>query len=519
MIEDTGKGYTLKQGGRYLASPYAPQDKAERMAQRSILLEKCIYIIPSPLFGYGLTILLDKLPASSYILCIEQDQEVMKISSPYFPEKAFENDSLDYIRSENIKQIIEFLQNKGWGNFRKCDLLLLNGVNPDKPFYASLLIEIQQQLNAYWKNRMTMIELGNRWISNIIRNLKYVEKSKPFPQTEKPLLICGAGTSLSKCISEIQNHRSDYYILSVDTALPALKGQGIYPDAVVNLDGQYYNSLDFYPPDDNVYTLSDLTSYPSTLRKGSYSLFLSRFCNSNLLDLLEEALGIPIIPALGSVGVSAFELSCRISRGPIILCGLDFAYIPGASHVKGSIFHQHYLNKNYRFSPNAGLTDHIYKRKSEKIDQAFMRSDSLLKSYHAQLLDYLKQKNMKVFQWRQKGLPLGLEEWDPAKYYNLLESASDTPMELTKNDVKHPEMGKILLNQWKEMLQKILRIWDKYQQTGEDLEILLASLTEADLLYLGASVTPPEPSEDPKVLTLLILRCRKLLALIQRIYD
>lgn len=516
MIEDTGKGYTLKKGGRYLASPYAPRDKAEKIAHRSRLLDKCIYIVPSPLFGYGLNILIEKIPLGSYILCIEQDQEVMSITSSHFPQKTLKNEKLDYIRSDNPAQIIEYLRQKGWGHFRKCDLFLLNGHNPDKSFYNSLLAEIQQHLNAYWKNRITMIELGNRWISNIIRNIKRVDDSKPFPYTNKPLIICGAGASLSNCLTEIIPIREDYYLLSVDTALPALKERGVKPDAIVNLDGQYYNSLDFYPLDDSIYTLSDLTAYPSTLREGSFSLFLSRFCETDLLDVLEKSLGIPSLPALGSVGVSAFELACRISSGPIILCGLDFAYIPGASHVKGSIFHQYYLNNHKRLTPDADLLANVFKRRTTMLKLKHMRSDSLLKSYHDQLMAYIKKKGRSVYSWKQKGLPLGLNEWVPEKMHPK-EASIEKRKQKTEHHIKKENVS-MLLSQWEKMMQHILDLWEKYRTEDTGLNLLLEALNKADFLYLGSPITPPEPCEDPKVLTLLILRCRQLLALIQKLY-
>lgn len=519
-LEDTGKGLTLKLGGRYLASPYAPKEKAEKIAQRSCLIDKCIYIIPSPLFAYGLDILIAKLPENSYILCIEQDQNVMKLSSQHFPATLLDNKQIDYIRSNDISQIVEFLREKGLGLYRKCDLLLLNGLNPDRLFYQSLQTELRNQLNSYWKNRITMIELGNRWISNILHNMNTIDKALPFPKTDKPLIICGAGASLSTNFNEIKTHRDSYFILAVDTAVPALRESGILPDAIVNLDGQFYNSLDFYHCNENVIRLCDMTAYPSTLRKGSCSLFLSKFCESDFLKTLEKTLGVYSIPAMGSVGVSAFELSCMITKGPIILCGLDFAYIPGASHVKGSIFHQHYLYKHNRLSCDAGVLARVFRKKTIKLPENYLYTDPLLQSYHKDLMSFVEKSGRTVYKWNQYGLSMDLKEWNPEEHQDLLQnrmSKSDSEQEYTQ--IKHPEQKEFLMNEWKKCLYNILKLWDSYQKNIDYQDELLTAMKSADFLYLGSPFSPPEPSGEPEVLTLLIMRCRKLLELLNHLQQ
>lgn len=517
-LKDTGKGLTLKLGGRYLASPYAPKEKAEKIAHNFKINERCIYIIPSPLFAYGLNILAQKLPSNSRILCIEQNQSVMKISTEHFPLPLLNHHQIDYIRSENIEQILGFLKDKGFGLYRKCELLLLNGLNPDNLFYQTLIQEIRRELNSYWKNRITMIELGNRWISNIFQNLSFAKKAKPFPETNKPLVICGAGASLSSCMDLILEQRDLYFLLAVDTALPALRDKGIQPDAVVNLDGQFYNALDFYHSSSKIIRLCDMTAYPSTLREGPISLFLSRFCESDFLEVLDRILGITTIAPLGSVGVTAYELSCRITEGPIILCGLDFAYIPGASHVKGSIFQQHYLNSHNRLFCDAGFVERVFKKKTIKLPQKYLYSDSLLQSYHENLVNYIKRSGRRVYKWKQMGLPIDLEEWDPENNFeNRDDSSGKRTGQMPIGILKHPEQIEVLIKKWKELLYNILNLWNAYQQSSDCLDDLLNLLQAADFLYLGSPFTPPEPREEPQVLTLLIVRCRKILELLEHL--
>ena len=86
-LEETGRGLTVHAAGRYLYSRHQPERRPERTAESAPVENRCIYLVPSPLLGYGLSNLADRIPEDSIILAIEQSQELMALCSPHIREK------------------------------------------------------------------------------------------------------------------------------------------------------------------------------------------------------------------------------------------------------------------------------------------------------------------------------------------------------------------------------------------------------------------------------------------------
>ena len=70
------RGLSLSYQGKTLLSTIDPIAQAERAARSYTLKERTLYIIASPLFGYGITALLEALPANSKIMCLEVDEHL-----------------------------------------------------------------------------------------------------------------------------------------------------------------------------------------------------------------------------------------------------------------------------------------------------------------------------------------------------------------------------------------------------------------------------------------------------------
>ncbi|MDC7235214.1 MAG: hypothetical protein PQJ58_18425, partial [Spirochaetales bacterium] len=125
--------------GKPLYSRYAPSAAAEKGVQQIPLQENCIYIIPSPLLGYGISSFKDLLPSSSLILGIETDQSLMAVCAPYLgalEDECFSAWRVDAGASlyEVFKGVIE--QGK---HFRHCRLVPLNsGYQLNKGLYDAL---------------------------------------------------------------------------------------------------------------------------------------------------------------------------------------------------------------------------------------------------------------------------------------------------------------------------------------------------------------------------------------------
>jgi len=510
LLIDTGRGFTVKWRGRHLASPYSPRKRAIAFARSYPLEERTLYIWPRPLFGYGLDILQNRLPHNSFILCLEIEKPLSDLCSSFFvKENNLDETKVCYTQSSSLQELQRIIENRGIWNFRRCKYVSANGEKNWPDEIQSCFRFLNESINRYWKNRVTLIELGSRWISNILKNLPFLENSFTLPQLDCPVLLLGAGTSVDGNWDYIKQYRNKFFLLAVDTALPAMNARGVIPDAVVNVDGQYYNYLDFYHRDYRIPLISDISAYPAAIREGKQIFFMSLFTHSSFTEHLKSNLSIPVIPPMGSVAITALHLAKTLTRGPVILTGLDFAYPRGASHLKGSIFQQHYLCKQNRHSPDADLCVMNLKKQCFKPSKGMeLFTDPLLLSYHQNLKDYLKERDFLVYQWRSKGLDSGLPHWETKKWEecDVIEC-----IELKENDAKIPVT---LIKQWKEKLEILLSSWDTYQRQNIGEELLLQQIKELDFLYLDTPYNPPIPDNRAEVMIPIIKKARKYLALI-----
>ena len=227
--------------GKPLYSRYSPSAAAERAVQQIPFEENCIYLVPSPLLGYGIASFIRDLPESSILVGIESDQSLMAVSAPFLD--ALTGEKFICYRTDNSSGLYEVFRQLQDGNYRHSRLIPLNsGYQLHKEVYDNLYSVFQHFLRNYWQNRLTMARMGNLWIKNLISNLKFLkEKDIESFSTEKPIVLCGAGESLEKTVPLIREKRNSIYLLAVDTAVQCLSRQDIIPDGVVNLEAQFYN--------------------------------------------------------------------------------------------------------------------------------------------------------------------------------------------------------------------------------------------------------------------------------------
>jgi hypothetical protein len=229
---------------------------------------------------------------------------------------------------------------------------------------------------------------GKRWFSNIIRNVFNAEKSFPPLSPVKKAVICAAGPSLDIQIPRLEKYgaKRDCFIISVDTALPALLKYNLKPDAVISIDCQhisYYHFMGIFrqegpdfsakvpglPPDIPLFL--DLAGTPllASLAEnvqffsGGHPLtrYISRYWRS-----------FPELDTSGAnVTYAALSLAEYLGAGEIELYGADFSYPLGICYTRGS-----YLNPYFAFRQNRLLS-------LEAEFSAFLYRSSLLQKKEA----------------------------------------------------------------------------------------------------------------------------------------
>ncbi len=346
LLVDTGRGYSLKYGDRWLYSSRDPLAAPLRAAREARVLPETLYLVPSPCLGHGLAELLAVLPPSSAVLGLEADPALASLAGERAagltgPDAARLRDFGPYRPAEAVRAY-RTLEARTGLRFRRCVEVRLSAGRALAPrAYDDALRAVEDDISLRFRNRLSLVRMGRLWTRNAIANLAGMDWDAvaPIRSGGRPVVVCGAGPSLDAAMPALRARRDEIFILACDTASGALASAGALPHAIVCLEAQVYNSADFIPlgraP---VPAVVDLSAHPSAFRclAGPKAVSLSEWTDSRFLARLRSA-GLPLepVPPLGSVGVLALRVA-RTLGGPVILSGLDFAFPPGRTHCLGS---------------------------------------------------------------------------------------------------------------------------------------------------------------------------------------
>ncbi len=349
VVETPEGRQVLRDGRKLYSSP--PVESAVRRIKTLSLLEGTIVLWESPLLWHGTDALASRLPPNCIVLPIEVDQELFSLSARLEHHK---HEAVRPLTPGTITSVLDAYRACGQSRFRRVVEITTSGAaRGNRDHYSRIAAAIAADLERFWRNRMTLARLGGLWLRNMIANVPSLMRASKAESVHTSAIVCGAGPTLDSSIDWIRAHRSNLATVAVDTALMPLREHGIDPDLVVSLDAQVANALDFVGPKPRALA-ADLTTSPSILTRASTVLLtLSRFVPATLMDRMHSAfLWLMPIPALGSVGVSAVHLARHLTKQPVILAGLDFAFLPGRTHAKGSPHSRISLSKSTRVSPS-----------------------------------------------------------------------------------------------------------------------------------------------------------------------
>ncbi len=342
---DTPRGRSVLYLDRYLYSRYDPEKTALEAVRNVPLREGTLVLCVSPILGYGLDLLLSRLPAESFVLAVEADENLMALSAASIPREILSNPSLRYVRTTSVARALETVDALSQGPFRRCVRVdLSGGAALNEPFYRALHDSIDDYISRYWKNRLTIMKLGRSYARNFFSNLASLRSSYAMPTKSvgRTVFVAGAGPSLEETISFVSERKASLYVLAVDAALPALRDAGITPDAIALVESQFWITRAFTGfSRSGIPVFADLTANPTAIAAtgGPVSFFFTPYARARFLDRFASlGVAIPELPPLGSVGLAALELALGISSSetPILFAGLDFSWGSGFTHCRGA---------------------------------------------------------------------------------------------------------------------------------------------------------------------------------------
>ena len=376
----TSRGFSVLYRHKYLYSKYNPQAAVTAQIESLQIPDSALILCFSPVLGYGLKELMEKLPASSYMLALEYDQVLMRFSLDHCDFSPFAHQRFSYIRTDSIAEVLKKIESLPLFPFKKCLAVSCSGgVQLYQTFYDEVSLYADEVIARFWKNRITLMHLGRNYVHNTFRNLLSLARplarllagamtGSPAKPTEslpaeffawgtpsdqnkfrlltgderihKPILVAGAGPSLDTARDFIIKNRNSFFLLAVDAAAAALLPD-IRPDAIVLVESQYWIDSAFIGLQKyGIPIFADLTASPRVLQasNGKVYFFCTEYARLRYLDRLYWTLRPLILPPMGSVGLSAVHLALALTSPhlPVLHTGLDFAWQSGLTHAAGS---------------------------------------------------------------------------------------------------------------------------------------------------------------------------------------
>ena len=384
LLIQTSRGFSVLYRNKYLYSKYNPQAAIIAQIASLQIPNSTLILCLSPVLGYGLKELTEKLPASSYILALECDQMLMRFSLDHCDFSPFAQQRFSYIRTDSVAEVLKKIESLPLFPFKKCLVLSCSGgVQLNQVFYDEVRLYADEVISRFWKNRITLMHLGRNYAHNTFRNLLSLARSlakSPARQMtgsltrslvrspesspaessaweapsskrnfqlltgderiRKPLLVVGAGPSLDTARDFIIKNRNSFFLLTVDAAAAALLPD-IRPDAIVLVESQYWIDSAFIGLRKyGIPVFADLTASPRALQAcdGNVYFFCTEYARLKYLERLYQTLQPIILPPMGSVGLTTLQLALALTDPhlPVLHTGLDFAWQTGLTHAAGS---------------------------------------------------------------------------------------------------------------------------------------------------------------------------------------
>jgi hypothetical protein len=491
-VRAAGRGFSVSWKGLSLLSRRDPVSQGEKLAGNAEIRERTLWLCPSPLYGYGLSRLLERLASrdeDSVVLCVETNPALFSFSIHNI-DKTLAGNSRFALCGEREPEAVCGFARRLWGSrrFRRVEVLRLSGGwRLDEAGYEAIAAALRQEIALDWGNALTLSRLGRRFALNTVRNLALIPHFPSLSRLsygESPVLVTGAGPSLDPFLDGLLDHAGEkirvpasrsFRIVSVDTALSALGSRGIKPDLVVALESQHWNLRDFIGEGgQGIPVAMDLSALPATAEAlgGDVFLFFTPWAEIRFLKRIEAAFPVSQFPPLASVGLSAAAAALRLGRGPVICAGIDFSFNPDSYHARSSPGHLERLRTQNRFRglPNIAAAVRPGVQRSTAKNGIPVLSDGAMRAYR-DLFERIFSGEKRLFDTESSGLPLGIPVLNLKEAFKTLEAPAASAV--TGAGAEAAATGAFVEREISALRALLSILTGEKQGTGEKLEALL----------------------------------------------
>lgn len=502
----TSQGFSVSYKNHFLYSKYNPSKVIVQTIEKLQVLPGTVFLCFSPVLGYGLTELLQKLQKDCLVFLIEADSELFVLARTQITFSSYK-DKVSFISCDELANFpVKLYEMARTGKYKRVVRLDFSaGTQFFSNFYDNFTSACTNSIMTFWKNRLTLTKFGRHYSYNFFRNLKNLPNSVPITnyihKIEKPILLLGAGQSLDSLFLQKIDF-SQYFIICVDTALQPLLKRNILPDAVFIEEAQSIILKAFIgiPHNKKIHYFAGLSSVPYLCEKTgleNISFFTTKYDDTSFIKkYLNLSIMPPENPPFGSVGLTSFYYALKFRKSndvPVFFAGLDFSYSAGKTHAKGTLAHiQKLINQNRitQIENYSASFNSLAIKFADKNNSVFFTSPSL-KSY-ADLFISLFWDEKNIFDISDCGYPLDkIPRLNVSQMNQITDGMKNTKENFILDKSENYSNEQInellqLLKKEKEELQYLkMLLTEKTDFSKEELQQKISALTsEKEYLFL-----------------------------------
>ena len=320
---------TVKIRGKYLHSPYDPLREAEKLTSRENYSDKTHIILFEPGLGYGAELLLERYPRLRLLIISPLDLLTDKLKRDERVAFWLNNGErgLQAFLSEHIHESdLNYLAYLPWPPSVR--------ILPEEAAETGKAIgDFLKRLRA---NHAHVSGFGRKNLRNSLINYLTCSPARLPRLQGLPVIVAASGPSLEKNLASLRKRASGYFIISLPSAVRALKAADISPQLILSTDPGYWAARHFrHFPDDIPVGLGLNGNCLKKKAAASHILFNQQsFLDNALLNDLK----LPVIPSTGSVALSALEFVRVMGAESLTFAGLDLCMKDIKSHTSPHSF-------------------------------------------------------------------------------------------------------------------------------------------------------------------------------------
>jgi len=360
----------VTEGNKYIHSRYNPEIEAQKWVNGINPKEDSIFVIGFGL-GYYLDKLIEKHPKKTIFIAEPNIEIFIHAISTRDLTKELKNDNVFLLVNMDKESISNVLIGHIYFNYiKKINFIQLPYYKSFKKDYTDKLLDnIHKNIYNLRGEISTRLYFANRWIDNIIRNLKYISydtNSIDFKglATNIPVIIVSAGPSLEKNMDLLTKIYNKAIIIAVGSAVNILESRNITPHFVMGIDGseaesKIFNSMKNTDP---IFLYALTVHYDCVEKYTGRRSWIGLDVQSAIDPILNEYFNeYSTITSGPSVANFALDLAYNLlGAKKIMFIGQDLAYTSSKIYAEGNI-HEGMNEQNRDYSEEIYVrTEDIY---------------------------------------------------------------------------------------------------------------------------------------------------------------